>query len=68
MRDLECDRCGGTFGFRDDHTKIVRRDFHGQPEPATVEHLCVDCWRSYVEEFLGEPSDEPPLSGAVEEP
>jgi ribosomal protein L37AE/L43A len=53
MHDTKCDRCGGTFGLREDHTKIVRRDFREQPQPATVEHLCGGCWRTYVEEFLG---------------
>jgi hypothetical protein len=48
-----CERCGSTISLDDPHTEIVRRDFVDRPEPATVERLCLDCWRRYVEGFLG---------------
>lgn len=47
-----CKRCGAEFPRTASHTEIVRRDFLEVPRPATVERLCTDCWKSYVEEFL----------------
>ena len=52
--ELDCARCGGSFPLQTPHTELVRRDFVEAPRPSTVEHLCRDCWRRYVEEFLGE--------------
>jgi hypothetical protein len=49
----ECSRCGAQFAVDADHTEIVRRDFRGEPQPPTIEHLCGDCLRAYREEFLG---------------
>lgn len=49
-----CKRCGSVFPAATSHTEIVRRDFVDVPRPARVERLCVECWRTYVEEFLGE--------------
>ena len=53
MDELVCTRCGGQFPLERDHTEIVRRDFVEVPRPTRVEYLCADCWRVYVEEFLG---------------
>ena len=54
MTCLECARCESTFDLTDAHTELVRRDFAGRPRSPTMEHLCEECWRVYVEEFLGE--------------
>ncbi|MFW6017926.1 MAG: hypothetical protein ACOCPX_03825 [Halapricum sp.] len=51
---FECTRCGATFDTKTNHTEIVRRDFVERPRPSKIERLCSDCWRAYVEEFLGE--------------
>lgn len=53
MDELVCTRCGEEFPLERDHTEIVRRDFVAVPQPTRVEYLCADCWRAYVEEFLG---------------
>jgi DNA-directed RNA polymerase subunit RPC12/RpoP len=54
---LRCARCGATFPLTADHTELVRRDFVETPRPSRVEQLCADCWRVYVEEFLGRDFD-----------
>jgi hypothetical protein len=59
MSDLECTRCGVGFDLHDDHTELVRRDFRERPQPSVVEHLCGDCRRTYLEEFLSETADSP---------
>lgn len=53
MSQLQCSRCGTGFPLEADHTKIVRRDFRGEPQPSVIEHLCADCLRTYRGEFLG---------------
>lgn len=62
MKELDCSRCGAHFPLDAHHTEIVRRDFVEEPEPTKVEHLCPDCWRVYVEEFMGQ---QWPASGAA---
>lgn len=54
MDELVCARCEVRFPLEQDHTEIVRRDFVEIPRPTRVEYLCTDCWRAYVEEFVGE--------------
>lgn len=54
MPTLECARCGATFDLTDAHTELVRRDFVGMPRSPRQEYLCEECWRAYVEDFLGE--------------
>ena len=53
----KCERCEETFVFEAPHTELVRRDFLDVPQPASVEYLCKDCWRAYVEEFLDDEFD-----------
>jgi len=48
-----CARCDTEFTFDAPHTELTRRDFVDTPQPARIEYLCLDCWRVYVEEFLG---------------
>lgn len=48
-----CDRCGTDFPITATHTEIVRRDFVDVPRPSRIERFCADCWREYVEDFLG---------------
>ncbi|WP_290810471.1 hypothetical protein [Halovivax sp.] len=50
---LECARCDTTFDLTNAHTELVRRDFAGSPRSPKLEHLCEECWRIYVEDFLG---------------
>lgn len=54
-----CARCGTAFPFEEPHTALTRRDFVERPRPASIEYLCLGCWRTYVEEFLGESFTEP---------
>lgn len=53
MSQLQCERCDAEFRIPESHTEIVRRDFIEEPKPSKIEHLCGNCRREYVEEFLG---------------
>jgi hypothetical protein len=48
----ECGRCGETFPGTANHTELVRRDFVDRPRPTRIDRLCLDCWETYVAEFL----------------
>lgn len=50
---IECSRCGDRFAFEEPHTELVRRDFVDAPQPPSIDYLCRDCWRAYIETFLG---------------
>ncbi|ADE02076.1 small CPxCG-related zinc finger protein (plasmid) [Haloferax volcanii DS2] len=52
-----CSRCGTAFPITTQHTEIVRRDFVNTPQPPCLERLCAECWKAYIEEFLGRDFD-----------